>query len=56
MEQYFDDGYGLITEFWIECTGCGLRANALDTLPGCGCKRTFWLVLPQLTKRVPLAA
>jgi hypothetical protein len=56
MQQYIEGGGGIITEFWIECVGCGRRANVLDALPECGCTRTFWLVLPELTKRIPLAA
>lgn len=47
---------GDIVELWIECPGCGLRFNVLDTLPGCRCRPRFWLVLPELTKRLSRAA
>jgi hypothetical protein len=45
---------GVITEFWIECVACQLRVNVLDRQPDCACETRFWLVVPELTKRVPL--
>jgi hypothetical protein len=47
---------GDIIEFWIECVGCERRVNILDRLPECGCEPTFWLVVPELTKRAALAS
>jgi len=45
---------GVVTELWVECPRCGLRANALDVPPDCGCAARFWLVLPELTRRAPV--
>jgi hypothetical protein len=51
MEQFVEES-GIITELWVECSGCGLRANLvqIDRSHGCRCE-THWYVIPELTKR-----